>query len=104
METRYICYLLFSGNKIKEGTAPVLSSGRAEAEIKKLQKQNLDLKEQNNLLEFKVQLLIDMVIYCLLSFVQLTAASVDISVLQENEQKYTDRERQRTSKEKRRKR
>lgn len=45
-----------------DGGGSVVSSNAAvNEEIKKLRKENQELKEQNNLLEFKFQLLLDLV-------------------------------------------
>jgi cell division protein FtsB len=48
---------------VVDGTGSVVSSNAAvNEEIKKLRKENQELKEQNNLLEFKFQVLLDLVV------------------------------------------
>jgi hypothetical protein len=49
----------FATNSFAESVASVSES--SSSEIKKLRKENQELKEMNNLLEYKIQLLIDMV-------------------------------------------
>lgn len=66
-------------------------SDRIKEDLMDLERENQDLKEQNNMLQLKIQMLLDLVRNDFVMTIQLTLKSLDIEVYQANEQQYQER-------------